>query len=392
MRQPTARVVPKLLNQGWLTIGTSSYGLSRCPVVNHLAELIDHLCNHGNLNYPQKLPSPETGAWYRAIGRIIVNHWHHEAVMSQRGGIRWPWCSVRLLSLECARIHTKWVAQWSGSLSTKFYESKCSQGPLPYLSADTFSQGVLVFFFWGNLPHHILCLDHTLEVAWWVILSWFELIHTSILHTLGKVNEWRAPKKWRLDFGIFATDIQGLEINPSDEGYVHPDSTCWPLARCWFHLYIYSMWFLNDSICVSCILFIYIYICVCVLKYLYMIYSVDLPSNAFSQWRVLFQSEFMPLISWQSAKIWGRHNPHQNRSWGDLLIVTPFRVFPCPLEFGWVGKTIWADSTLKVRGADGNFWIQQMLQSLLIQVECFEDLGVGISTTSQKIFEVLVSG
>ena len=158
----------------------------------------------------------------------------------------------------------------------------------------------------------------------------------------------------------------------------------WPGAG---FTYIYSMWIFKwfyMCILYTIYLFIYLYIYVCFLKYLYMIYSVDLPSNAFSQWRYLFQSRVMPF--------WGRHNPHQNRSWGDLLIVTPFRVFPCPLEFGWVGKTIWADSTLKVRGADGNFWIQPIRQSLLIQVECFEDLGVGISTTSQKIFEVLVSG
>ncbi len=371
MRQPTARVFPKLLNQGWRTIGTFSYGLSRCPVVNHLAELIDHLCNHGNLNYPQKLPSPETGAWYRAMSII---------------GIMKPLCPN-----EVEYDGHDVPSAFSVLNVLEFIQNGWLNDPevwaLPYLSADTFSQGVLVIFF-GNLPHHILCLDHTLEVAGWVMLSWFELIHTSILHTLGKVNELRAPKKWRFDFGIFATDIQGLEVNPSDEGYVHPDSTCWPLARCWFHLYLFYVIFKWFYMCIlyTIYLFIYLYIyiiymCVCFLKYLYMIYSVDLPSNAFSQWRYLFQSRVMPF--------WGRHNPHQNRSWGDLLIVTPFRVFPCPLEFGWVGKT---SCPLKVRGADGNFWIQPMLQSLLIQVECFEDLGVGISTTSQKIFEVLVSG
>ena len=124
----------------WLTIGTFSYGLSRCPVLNHLAELIDHLCNHGNLNYPLSCPHQkqglDTGLLEESLSIIgIMKPLCPSEVEYDGHDVPSAFSVLNVLVIQNGWLNDPEV--WA----------------LPYLSADTFSQGVLVVS--STLPSYI---------------------------------------------------------------------------------------------------------------------------------------------------------------------------------------------------------------------------------------------
>lgn len=189
------------MHQGSLTMGTSY-----C-----------HLSNHGNLN-SQKLPSA--------------------------GGIRWPWCSVRLLSLELSHkvlFGCKGTMNHSykmgGSIFSKvwalnFTNQSAIRSPYflalvksilsPYLSANTSSsQGVLCVV---SGTCHITSHDQTIPLKW-PRLSFLDLNSSALschIH-LGKMNEWRATQKKKKSLILVSSQLISRDLRwrePSDEGYL----------------------------------------------------------------------------------------------------------------------------------------------------------------------------
>lgn len=151
-----------------------------------------HLSDHGNLN-SQKLPSA--------------------------GGIRWPWCSVRLLSLELLDV------QSGLHISLHLWEALISVSIRKIRQIHLLHK---VFCVW----YRELATSHRMTGPCpWSGQGYFFLIwtHRHFHLTYTGENEWmEGYQKKGFDFGIFAIDIQGLAVKGTLRMKVilHPHSNC----------------------------------------------------------------------------------------------------------------------------------------------------------------------